>query len=161
MSAKKARHPKEKPRPVRDTLGGAEVNFGCTLNAKRLAISHDRFLFQSMANCGLQKYSTLTWIKRSTWLQRSFIDGSRSGVPHQQCQSGSLPSVPGKVGRSTRECTQNGVGNGAVSVSGGMAARYRSGYLVSGGVERSSTQKPWRPESPSPGIHSASQTYVT
>jgi hypothetical protein len=28
-----------------------------------------------------------------------------------------------------------------------MAARYRSGYLVSGGVERSSTQKPWRPES--------------
>jgi len=41
---------------------------------------------------------------------------------------------------------QNGVGNGAVSVFGGMAARYRSGYLVSGGVKRSFTQKPWRPE---------------
>jgi hypothetical protein len=26
-----------------------------------------------------------------------------------------------------------------------MAERYRSGYLVSGGVERSLTQKPWRP----------------
>ena len=42
--------------------------------------------------------------------------------------------------------------NGAVSVSGGMAARYRSGYLVPGGVERSLTQKPWRPGTPSPGI---------
>jgi hypothetical protein len=73
----------------------------------------------------------LTWIKRSTWLRRSVVGGSRAGVPHQQCQSGSLPPVPGKVGRSTRECTQNGVGNGAVSVSGGMAACYRSGYLVS------------------------------
>ena len=28
---------------------------------------------------------------------------------------------------------------------GGMTARYRSGYLVPGGVERSLTQKPWRP----------------
>ncbi|WP_439358230.1 hypothetical protein [Bradyrhizobium sp. DASA03007] len=26
-----------------------------------------------------------------------------------------------------------------------MAARYRSGYLIPGGVERSLTQKPWRP----------------
>jgi hypothetical protein len=26
-----------------------------------------------------------------------------------------------------------------------MAARYRSGYLVPGGVERSLTQRPWRP----------------
>jgi len=33
-----------------------------------------------------------------------------------------------------------------------MAARYRSGYLVPGGVERSLTQKPWRPGTPSPGI---------
>ena len=41
---------------------------------------------------------------------------------------------------------------------GGMAARYRSGYLVSGGVERSLTQKPWRPGTPSPGNHSTSQT---
>jgi hypothetical protein len=38
------------------------------------------------------------------------------------------------------------------SWSGGMAARYRSGYLVPGGVERSLTQKPWRPGTPSPGI---------
>jgi len=29
---------------------------------------------------------------------------------------------------------QNGVGNGAVSVSGGMAARYRSGHLVRRGA---------------------------
>jgi hypothetical protein len=36
--------------------------------------------------------------------------------------------------------------------AGGMAARYRSGYLLSGGVERSLTQKPWRPGRPSPGI---------
>jgi hypothetical protein len=27
-----------------------------------------------------------------------------------------------------------------------MAARYRSGYLVSGGVKPSFTHKPWRPE---------------
>jgi hypothetical protein len=33
-----------------------------------------------------------------------------------------------------------------------MAARYRSGYHVSGGVERSRTQKPWRPGTPSPGF---------
>jgi hypothetical protein len=37
--------------------------------------------------------------------------------------------------------------------SGGMAARYHSGYLVPGGVERSLTQKPWRPETSSPGYH--------
>jgi hypothetical protein len=34
-----------------------------------------------------------------------------------------------------------------------MAARYRSGYLVPGGVERSLTQKPWRPGTPSPGLN--------
>ena len=36
--------------------------------------------------------------------------------------------------------------DGAIySTIGGMAARYRSGYLVPGGVEHSLTQKPWRP----------------
>ena len=38
-----------------------------------------------------------------------------------------------------------------VNGSDGMAARYRSGYLVPSGVERSLTQKPWRPGTPSPG----------
>jgi len=38
---------------------------------------------------------------------------------------------------------QNGVGNGAVSVSGGIWLRI--GHLVPEGVERSLTQKSWRP----------------
>ena len=36
-------------------------------------------------------------------------------------------------------------------MAGGMAARYRSGYLVPGGVEHSLTQKPGDRETPSPG----------
>jgi len=37
------------------------------------------------------------------------------------------------------------------ATTGGMAARYRSGYFVPGGVKRSLTQKPWRPGTLSPG----------
>jgi hypothetical protein len=45
-------------------------------------------------------------------------------------------------------------------MAGGMAARYRSGYLVSGGVEHSLTQKPWRPGNAFTWIQSTSLSAV-
>lgn len=57
-------------------------------------------------------------------------------------RNGSLAAVPASSpeGRFRRGRTLRPV------KSGGMAARYHSGYPVSGGVECSLTQKPWRPE---------------
>jgi hypothetical protein len=65
-----------------------------------------------------KKEVCLRQIKAPRLMRRTVVNGSRAGVPRQQCQSGSLPPVPGKVGRSTRKCTRNGAGNGAVSCIG-------------------------------------------
>src|SRR6516225_5050885 len=65
-----------------------------------------------------KKEVCLRQIKAPRLMRRTVVNGSRAGVPRQQCQSGSLPPEPGKVGRSTRKCTRNGAGNGAVSCIG-------------------------------------------